>query len=104
MHDVEATSAAPFKRVKASIIYRLMLIGLGIPMLIFSVICGMLGLFGYDMVKWNDQTVHGLIALPVALFSGVFITVLFTAFIGSITCLGLWIYSRFRPLQVKVLD
>ena len=25
-------------------------------------------------------------------------------FLGSIICLGLWIYSRFRPLQVKTFD
>jgi hypothetical protein len=23
--------------------------------------------------------------------------------IGSLSCLGLWIYSRFRPLEVKVI-
>ncbi|POT55835.1 hypothetical protein C3432_21410 [Citrobacter amalonaticus] len=92
------------KRVKASIIYRLMLIGFGIPMLGFSFICGLMGVFGYDMVKWNNQTIHGLLALPTALLSGILLSLLFTVFLGSVTCLGLWIYSRFRPLQVKVLD
>ena len=38
------------------------------------------------------------------LFSGLMVTVFFTAFLGSIICLGLWIYSRFRPLQVKTFD
>ncbi|KNC11200.1 hypothetical protein AC791_04520 [Klebsiella sp. RIT-PI-d] len=100
----DITSGPHMKRVKASVIYRLLLIGLSIPMLIFSVICGIMGIFGYDMVSWNNQTVHGLLALPVALLSGVFISVIFTFFFGSFVCLGLWIYSRFRPLQVKVLD
>lgn len=104
MNKAEAAPAVSIKRVKASIIYRLFLIGFGIPMIVFSFACGVMGLFGYDMVKWNDQTVHGLLAIPVALFSGLFVTVLFTVFIGSITCLGLWVYSRFRPLQVKVMD
>lgn len=92
------------KRVKASIIYRLILIGLGIPMLIFGILCGLMGVFGYDMVKWNNDVVHGILALPIALFSSLFITVLFTALFGSIVCAGLWIYSRFRPLEVKTLD
>lgn len=104
MKIVEAAPAVSLKRVKASIIYRLLLIGLGIPMVVFSIICGVMGLLGYDMVKWNDQPVHGLLAIPTALLSGVLVTVLFTVFIGSITCLGLWIYSRFRPLEVKVMD
>ncbi|VFS61627.1 Uncharacterised protein [Kluyvera cryocrescens] len=56
------------------------------------------------MVKWNNESIHGILALPVALFSGLMVTVFFTAFLGSIICLGLWIYSRFRPLQVKTFD
>lgn len=92
------------KRVKASIIYRLMLIGLGIPMIGFSFICGILGMFGYNTVTWNNQVIHGVLALPVGLLVGLFISVILTALLGSILCFGLWIYSRFRPLQVKVLD
>ena len=104
MNNAEASSTVSLKRINAAIIYRLLLIGLGIPMISFSFVCGVLSLFGFDLVKWNDQPVHGLLAIPAALFSGVFITVLFTVFIGSIACLGLWDYSRFRPLQVKVMD
>lgn len=100
----DVPSVATLKRIKASVIYRLLLIGLAIPMLIFSFICGVMGMFGYDMVKWNNETIHGILALPMALLSGLMVTVLFTVFIGSIACLGLWIYSRFRPLQVKTFD
>ena len=92
------------KRIKPSSIYRLMLIGLGIPLQIFAVVCGVMGIFGADMVKWNNQPVHGILALPAAIFSALFVTVLFTAFLGSVACLGLWIYSRFRPLEEKTLD
>jgi hypothetical protein len=104
MNNKDVTPAVAKKRVKATVIYRLMLIGLGIPMLLFSFICGVLGAFGYDMVKWNDQVVHGFLALPTALFSGLLISALLTVFMGSIICLGLWLYSRFLPLQVKVFD
>ncbi|WP_312951458.1 hypothetical protein [Superficieibacter sp.] len=104
MSTQENNTPATHKRVKASVIYRLMLIGLGIPMFIFSLICGLLGMFGYNMVNWNNETVHGVLALPIALLSGLFISVFFTLFLGTICCVGLWIYSRFRPLQVKVLD
>lgn len=100
----DVPSGITVKRVKASIIYRLILIGLGIPVFIFSFICGVMGIFGYDMVKWNNEVIHGILALPVALFSSLLITVLFTAMFGSVVCLGLWIYSRFRPLEVKTLD
>ncbi|GHD95649.1 hypothetical protein GCM10011445_31820 [Pseudocitrobacter faecalis] len=100
----DSSTDVTLKRIKPSSIYRLMLIGLGIPLQIFAVVCGVMGIFGADMVKWNDQPVHGILALPVAIFSALFVTVLFTAFLGSVTCLGLWIYSRFRPLEVKTQD
>lgn len=92
------------KRIKPSAIYRLIFIGLGIPLMIFALISGVMGIFGADVVKWNNEPVHGILALPTALFSGVLVTALFTAFFGSAVCLGLWIYSRFRPLQVRTLD
>ena len=104
MNNAEVSSTITLKRIKAATIYRLLLIDLGIPMISVSSICCALSLFGFNLVKWNDQPVHGFLAIPAALFSGVFITVLFTVFIGSIACLGLWVYSRFRPLQVKVMD
>ena len=98
------SSGTTLKRIKPSAIYRLMLIGLGIPLQIFAVVCGIMGIFGADMVKWNNQPVHGILALPASIVSALFVTVLFTAFLGSVSCLGLWIYSRFRPLEVKTLD
>ncbi|CAH6636348.1 MULTISPECIES: hypothetical protein [Pseudocitrobacter] len=100
----DSSTNVTLKRIKPSSIYRLMLIGLGIPLQIFAVVCGVMGIFGADMVKWNNQPVHGILALPAAIFSALFVTVLFTAFLGSVACLGLWIYSRFRPLEVKTLD
>ena len=96
--------SANVKRVKASVIYRLILIGFGIPTIGFCFICGVMGMFGYDIVTWNNQQIHGLLALPTALLIGIILNVIFTIFIGSITCLGLWIYSCFRPLQVNVID
>lgn len=104
MSDERINAAGTFRQVKARIIYRLLFIGFGLPLMAFCTICGLLGLFGFNMVKWNDQPVHGLMALPTALFIGLFITVVFTVLIGSISCLGLWAYSRFRPLQVKTFD
>lgn len=104
MSEEQVIHTATYRRVKASIIYRLLLIGLGLPMITFCAVCGVLGVFGFDLVKWNDQPVHGLMAIPTSLFIGAFITVLMTVFIGSISCLGLWVYSRFRPLKVKTVN
>nr|WP_318383550.1 hypothetical protein [uncultured Enterobacter sp.] len=100
----EVTSNIAVKRVKASSIYRLLLIGLGVPFGLMSVLFSLLACFGYDTVAWNDKHIHGLLALPVGLFSGLMMTVIFTALLGTICCLGLWIYSRFRPLEIRVIE
>ena len=99
----KTSSIIEIKRVKASSIYRLLLIGLGIPLVILGFINGLFACFGYDTVAWNDQQIHGLLALPVGLFVGVFVTVIITVIMGSLACLGLWIYSRFRRLEIKVI-
>jgi len=100
----EEMSTIEIKRVKASSIYRLLLIGLGIPLGILSFIYGVLGCFGYDTVAWNNEPVHGLLALPVGLLTGLVVTVIITFVMGSLACLGLWIYSRFRRLEIKVIS
>jgi len=101
--DTENRAVTDMKRIKARSIYRLLLIGLSIPMGVLGFIFGLFGCFGYDTVSWNQQYIHGLLALPVGIFIGIFMSLLMTAVIGSLSGLGLWIYSRFRPLEVKVI-
>lgn len=102
--NTENRAVIDTKRIKARSIYRLLLIGLSIPMGVLGFIFGLFGCFGYDTVSWNQHYIHGLLALPVGLFIGVLMSAIMTAIIGSLSCLGLWIYSRFRPLKITVLD
>lgn len=44
MNNTDDKPQVEVKRVKACIIYRLMLIGFGIPMVGFSFICGVMGI------------------------------------------------------------
>ncbi|WP_318362567.1 hypothetical protein [Enterobacter sp.] len=102
--DTENRAITDTKRIKARSIYRLLLIGLSIPMAVLGFIFGLFACFGYDTVSWNQQYIHGVLALPVGLLIGILMSAVMTAMIGSLSCLGLWIYSRFRPLRIAVLD
>ena len=89
MNNSSKTSTVQIKRIKPSIIYRLLLIGLGTPMVIYGLVCGVLGMFGYDQVRWNDTVIHGLLALPAGLLAGLPVSVFLTVVIGTIACFGL---------------
>jgi hypothetical protein len=69
----------------------------------FFTLMGVLAAFGMDSLKWNDQPVLGLKALVAGPFMGLFAAALFTALIGLMLSLGLWLYSKFRPLSIRVL-
>lgn len=100
MENKDISTAVNLRRIKASAIYKLLFIGLGITMLLFSFISGLMVFFGYDTVKWGHNAINGFLAIPAALLIGLIMTI----FVGTLTCLGLWIYNRFYPLQVKVID
>ncbi|EGB61426.1 hypothetical protein DXT09_02410 [Escherichia coli] len=104
MNNPSKTSTVQIKRIKPSIIYRLLLIGLGTPMVIYGLVCGVLGMFGYDQVRWNDTVIHGLLALPAGLLAGLSVSVFLTVVIGTIACFGLWLYSLVRPLTIETRD
>jgi hypothetical protein len=80
---METTSGFIAKRIKASSIYRLLLIGTGIPLNILCLIYGVLGLLGYDTVKYNGSPIHGLLALPAGIVLGMLFTVALTAIFGD---------------------
>jgi len=92
------------KNISSLVIYKLMLIGFGVSIMVLSTIIGIAGIFGAGVVKFNDKLITGIAALPVSLFSGLLITVGFTAIFGTLTFIGLWLYSKVRPLKIKVID
>jgi len=103
---MNATSEYTFtvKHIKASSIYRLQLIGFGISLSVLSLICGIMGMFGFNTVTINHAPIHGFLALPASIFLGMIMVLIFTGIFGSLCCLGLWIYSRFHPLKNKIVE
>ena len=88
------------KKLSAGTIYRLMCTGTLTGFLPLCLLFGILGAFGMDTVKWNGQAVTGVKAIFIGPLLGVFISLLFTAILGSVVALGLWIYSFFKPMTI----
>ena len=53
------------------------------------------------MLMWNGKPITGLKAIFVGPLMGIFMALIFTAIIGSITAFGLWLYSMFRPMEIE---
>ncbi len=98
------STSANEKQVNASVIYKLILIGLSIPMIFISLFSGIMGAFGYGTVLVNGELITGIAALPASLLIGLAFIGVFTAVFGTMIFIGLWCYSKFRPLKIKVSD
>lgn len=92
------------RTVRAGTIYKLLLLGLLLSMVPLSTLMGIAALFGADTVKWNGEPLHGWLGLLASPFLGIFIALLFTGFVGTLTCLGLWLLSWFRPIKLRVVQ
>jgi hypothetical protein len=69
-------------------------------MIPLGVLFGVLALFGFNTVSWNGQPLHGFGGLIGGPLMGAFMALSFTAILGSAAALGLWLYSRFRPISL----
>lgn len=91
------------RKVKAGSVYKLLLCGLLIGFMPLGLLFGVMGFFGADTVKWDSQPIHGAAALFASPAISLFIALVFTAFLGTVACFGLWVLSRFRTLRIRVV-
>ena len=91
------------RRIRTGSIFRIVAAGTFFSFTPFFILMGVLAAFGMDTLKWNDQPVLGLRALIAGPFMGLFAAAVFTAMMGLMLSLGLWLYSKVRPLSIRVL-
>jgi len=101
--STEIEQTLVIRKVKAGSVYKLLLYGLLIGFIPFGVLFGVMGFFGADTVRWNNQPIHGAAALFASPAISLFVALGFTAFLGTVACLGLWVLSRFRTLRIRVV-
>lgn len=66
-----------------------------------GVLLGIFAMLGFKTVTWNGQPLYGISGLLVGPLLGVLLAFLFTALLGSTSAIGLWIYSKARPLNIQ---
>lgn len=91
-------------RLTTATIYRVFFFGLLFGCFPIFLILGILGYFDLATVHWNNQPVTGFRAIIVGPFIGLLFTFVGTAFFGSAAALGLWIRSKFLPLDIHYIE
>ncbi|MGQ0710295.1 MAG: hypothetical protein ACT4NV_11150 [Rhodoferax sp.] len=90
-------------KVKAASIYKLLFCGLLLTLVPLGLLFGISGFFGADTVKWNNQPVHGWGALFAGPALSGLLALFFAGFLGTLASLGLWLFSRFRTISIRVV-
>lgn len=88
------------QRLSVGSIYKIIFIGLLTSHVFLGLIFGVLAFFGFDTVRWNSVPVQGTYGLLLGPLIGLALALFFSAFLGTSAALGLWLYSRFRPLSL----
>ncbi len=89
-------------RLSVKSIFKLVALGLLLSIVPFCTLMGLFALFGANTLTWNNESIHGIAALVAGPFMGVFISLLFTLFLGTFMSFGLWVFLRFKPITVIV--
>ncbi|WP_050477908.1 hypothetical protein [Herbaspirillum rhizosphaerae] len=89
------------KRFSFGTVYKILAIASGFSMVPISVLMGLFAFFGAETIVWNGQHLTGLMGLIASPFVGIMLALIFTGFLGTLFACGLWLYSKFRPLEIE---
>lgn len=89
------------KRLSLGSIFKLTLIGLVVGLLPLMIVFGIMGVFGMETVKWEDEPVTGPAALIAAPLIGLLIAVIFTILLSPVMWLGQWLYAKYKSVTIR---
>jgi hypothetical protein len=92
------------RRLSTGSVFRVVAAGAFFSLIPLALFFGILALFGLNTVKWNNQPIYGVSGLLVSPLIGLILAVFFTAFGGLALAFGLWLYSKFRPLRLRLIE
>lgn len=92
------------KKISAGSIYKIYLLGLLCSLVPIGILNGILGAIGITLfaVRWNGEVVQGFSTLIISPCLFALMALMFTGVLGSLSWAGLWFYSQFRPLIVRI--
>lgn len=89
-------------RISVGTLFKLVALGLTLSLIPLTLLLGIFALFGASTVNWNQQPVTGVSGLLTSPLIGLLLATAFTMFLGTCMAFGLWLYSKFRPLTLRV--
>lgn len=92
------------RKISKASLFRLIALGLGCGFLVFFTLCGIASIFGAETVRWNGESVTGIMGLIAAFLMWPVFSLLFTLFIWLVSIFGLWVYSFFGTLKFEFRD
>ncbi|MEX2151551.1 MAG: hypothetical protein WD793_15160 [Steroidobacteraceae bacterium] len=91
-------------RLTTATIYRIFFLGLLFGCVPIFLVLGILGYFDLATLHWNNRPVTGLRAVIAGPFIGLLFALVGTAFFGSAAAVGLWLRSKFLPLDIQYVE
>jgi hypothetical protein len=89
------------RKLRTGTVYKLVALGAVFGFLPLFGVLGVLGSMGFSTLTWNNQPVTGLRSIIAGPLIGAVFALICVAVFGSAVALGLWIYSKFRPLSLE---
>lgn len=93
-----------FQETRARAFFRPILVGQVVSLLLLGAVFSIAGFLGADVVHLNRRPVHGPMALAVGSAVSVILSLVLAPLCAGFVCLGLWIFSSFRPLKIRVIS
>lgn len=88
------------KNISAKSLFKLYFKSLGYGLFLFSFAMGILALFGFETVTWNDEALTGLTGLLASIPMGIFIAFIFTCLLWFFGIFGLLLNSSFSNITI----
>ena len=98
-----ANRTLSIRRLGTGSVFRLAAIGFSCSLIPFALLMGVFALSDF-IGQLESPANHGSEGIVASPFIGLFLAVLFTGLYGAFLSLGLWIYSKIRPLTLQVLE
>ena len=91
-----------FRRLSTGSVYKIVFYGSWIGSVPIFFVLSLFAAGGAEIMSWNGRYITGISALFTGPLLGLFMATIFAALVGSMTALGLWIYSKFKTLTLFV--
>lgn len=87
-------------RLYVGSVYKLVFVGTAFSLIPLCLVFGLLAAFGFNTVQWEGRHMHGVMGFLLGPLIGIMMTGFLTAVIGTACVVGLWLFSKFRPLSL----